>query len=126
MATRTPASWAPPGTFDEYHLVRPLGQGGMGQVYLAHDALLDRMVAIKFLSAVTPGSVARERFLVEARAAARLSHPNVLQVYRVGELQGHAYLVTEFIRGESLDRMQKPVPWARALDIALALVRGLA
>src|SRR5262249_31232189 len=124
--TRRVATWVPPANFEEYRLVRRLGQGGMGQVFLAHDALLDRMVAVKFIAGVAPGSVARERFLVEARAAARLVHPGVLQVHRVGELQGHPYIVTEFVRGESLDRLEKPVPWRRALDMALALARGLA
>src|SRR5215212_1233862 len=86
---------------------------GMGRVYLAYDALLDRMVAVKFISAVDPNSEARERFLIEARAAARLQHPNVAAVYRVGELDGHPYIITEFIRGATLDTLDLPVAWRR-------------
>src|SRR5436305_1295118 len=65
--------FVPPDVFDEYRLVEKLGQGAMGQVYLGHDTLLDRAVAIKFISALDPDPLARERFLIEARAIARLS-----------------------------------------------------
>ncbi|MGB1274791.1 MAG: protein kinase domain-containing protein, partial [Nannocystaceae bacterium] len=78
--------WHPPEEFDEYKLLRRLGSGSMGQVYLAHDRLLDRPVAIKFASIHNDDRIARERFLVEARAAARIQHPNVVAIYRIGEL----------------------------------------
>src|SRR5689334_20939950 len=106
--------WSPPYEFDEYRLVRILGTGGMGQVYLAHDKLLDRPVAIKFISALRPDSHARKQFLIEARAAARLQHPNVVAVYRIGELEDRPYIVSEFVRGKSLSQAEKPVPWKRA------------
>ena len=83
-----PGAWEPPGEFDGYRLVRGLGRGGMGQVYLAYDTVLERPTALKVLDAGLPGSTARERFLVEARAIARLQHPNVVAIYRVGEVQG--------------------------------------
>jgi serine/threonine protein kinase/formylglycine-generating enzyme required for sulfatase activity len=118
--------WQPPPEFDEYRIVHPLGSGGMGRVYLAYDGLLDRMVAIKFIAEVEPNSDARERFLIEARAAARLQHPNVAAVYRVGELDGHPYIITEFIRGASLDTLDLPVPWRRVLELGVSLARGLA
>ncbi len=72
--------WSPPKAFDEYRLLWPLGRGGMGAVYLGHDMLLDRAVAIKFISSINPDAVSREQFLTEARAAARLQHPNVVTV----------------------------------------------
>ncbi|HLM76642.1 MAG TPA: protein kinase, partial [Polyangiaceae bacterium] len=119
--------WAPPQQFDEYRLVQPLGHGGMGHVFLAHDTLLDRLVAVKFISGVEPNAESRERFLIEARAAARLQHPNVAAVYRVGELEGRPYIISEFIRGTTLDKLELPVPsWKRALDLGIALARGLA
>jgi serine/threonine protein kinase/formylglycine-generating enzyme required for sulfatase activity len=113
-------------SFEEYRLLRPLGRGAMGEVYLAHDTLLDRPVAVKFIVGVAPAEAQRERFRNEARAIARVQHPNVVDIYRVGEVQRHPYLVSEFLRGESLDRLSKPLPWQRALEIGIGLARGLA
>ncbi len=121
-----PGTWQPPPVFDEYRLMRMLGRGAMGEVHLAHDSLLDRPVAVKFLASAAPDEAQRERFRTEARAIARVQHPNVVDIYRVGEVQRHPYLVSEFLRGESLDRLQKPLPWQRVLDIGIGLARGLA
>jgi serine/threonine protein kinase len=118
--------WEPPKEFDEYRIVHPLGSGGMGRVYLAYDTLLDRQVAMKFIADVDPNSDARDRFLIEARAAARLQHPNVAAVYRVGELDGRPYIISEFIRGATLDTLDLPVTWRRALELGIFLARGLA
>nr|WP_275583685.1 serine/threonine-protein kinase [Archangium primigenium] len=115
--------WTPPEAFDEYRLVRPLGQGATGQVYLAHDTLLDRPVAVKFVRALGPGALSR--FLVEARAAARLQHPNVVTLYRVGQWDSRPYLISEFVRGTSLDRLPRPLPWERVWAIGRELARGL-
>ncbi|MFO0573152.1 MAG: SUMF1/EgtB/PvdO family nonheme iron enzyme [Polyangia bacterium] len=122
----TGAGWAPPKQFDEYRLLWPLSRGGMGEVYLGHDTLLDRPVAIKFISAINPDSAIREQFLNEARAAARLQHPNVVTIYRVGEVDGRPLIVSEYVRGQNLDAVPKPLPWRRALEIGLGLARGLA
>ncbi|HEU4410468.1 MAG TPA: protein kinase, partial [Polyangiaceae bacterium] len=84
-----------PTEFDDYAIVRLLGRGATGAVYLAEDRLLARQVAIKFVDAADVGDEARERFLNEARAVARVQHPNVIGIYRVGELEGRPYLVTE-------------------------------
>ncbi|HEU4405485.1 MAG TPA: protein kinase, partial [Polyangiaceae bacterium] len=84
-----------PTKFDDYALVQLLGRGSTGAVYLAEDRLLARHVAIKFIDAADVGDEARERFLNEARAVARVQHPNVIGIYRVGELEGRPYLVTE-------------------------------
>ncbi len=121
-----PRYWSPPKSFDEYRLLWPLGRGGMGAVYLGHDMLLDRAVAIKFISAINPDSVSREQFLTEARAAARLQHPNVVTVYRVGEIEGRPYIIQEYLRGQSLERMKKPFQWQQVLELAIGLSRGLA
>ena len=118
-------AWEPPGRFDEYTLVRLVGRGGMGRVYEAHDALLDRRVAIKFLVRDLD-LAAHERLLVEARAAARLQHPNVVAVHRIGEIEGRPFIVSELLRGESLDRLARPLSSERVREIGVALARGLA
>ena len=119
------ASWSPPREFDEYQLLSPLGRGAMGQVFVALDRGLDRHVAIKFISGLAD-PIARARFLTEARAVARLQHPQVVTVHRIGEAEGRPYIVSELVRGETLDKLARPVAWRRALDIALDLARGLA
>lgn len=113
-----------PEHFDEYYLVRHIGAGAMGQVYLAHDTELDRMVAIKLVS--TPSPASHERVRAEARAAAAIQHPNVVTIHRVGMLDDQPYIVTEYIRGTSLDAVARPMPWQRALAIGIDLARGLA
>jgi eukaryotic-like serine/threonine-protein kinase len=119
-------AWEPPTQFEEYRIVRPLGRGGMGQVMLAEDRLLDRLVAIKFIAHASPSEATRARFFVEARAAARIAHPNVVAVHRVGEIQGRPFIVAEYVRGVSLADLGKPVPWRRALALGIDLARGLA
>lgn len=129
MPTETPGSpslTGDLGSFEELRPVRSLGRGGMGHVFLYQDTLLDRQVAIKFLSAELLNPQARTRFLVEARALARLSHPNVVTLYRVGETRDGPYLVSEFVPGRSLAEVEKPLPWGRILSIGLALSSGLA
>ncbi|NPD24732.1 MULTISPECIES: bifunctional serine/threonine-protein kinase/formylglycine-generating enzyme family protein [Corallococcus] len=119
-------AWQPPATFGEYRLLQPLGRGAMGEVYLAHDTVLDRLVAVKFIAGVAPDEVQRERFRTEARAIARVQHPNVVGIHRVGEVKDRPYLVSEFLRGDSLDRLARPVPWMRVLEIGIGLAKGLA
>lgn len=115
-----------PSRIDEYVVLQPLGHGAMGQVFLAHDTLLDRDVAIKFLAEIEPDQASRERFQIEARAIARLQHPNVVTIHRVAEFHGVPYLISELIRGESLDKWHKPLPWPQVLRIGIGLARGLA
>lgn len=114
-----------PPQIDEYRLVRPLGRGGMGQVILGRDTLLERNVAVKFLVTRTPSEQALKRFLIEARAIAKVSHNNVVAVYRVGVADGLPYLVSEFVTGNSLDHVKTPLPWPEVLRIAIDLTRGL-
>ena len=118
-------AFEPPEEFDDYVIVRQLGRGATGQVYLAEDSVLARPIAIKFIG-VDPDPAARQRFLMEARAAARIQHPNVVSIYRVGELGDRPYIVSELVRGMALSEVPRPMPWANALALAIDLGRGLA
>jgi tetratricopeptide (TPR) repeat protein/TolB-like protein len=119
-----------PGTrLGPYQILAPIGSGGMGEVYRARDARLDRDVAIKVLPADFAADPERlRRFEREAKATATLSHPNILAVHDVGTVEGVPYLVEELLEGESLkerlDRGAMPVP--EALEIAVQVARGLA
>src|SRR5262245_62122336 len=87
-----------------YTVVRRPGEGGMGTVWSAYDDMLDRRVAIKVLSGRNHTAQSRGRMLREAKALARLNHPNVVQVFEVGELGSDLFVAMEFVRGESLQR----------------------
>jgi serine/threonine protein kinase/WD40 repeat protein len=92
-----------PAPFGRYRLLKLLGQGGMGSVYLAHDTQLDRPVALKIpLLSPEEGSKHLERFYREARAAAALHHPNICPVHDVGEIDGIPYLTMAYIEGKPL------------------------
>ena len=118
--------WTLPQQFDEYRLVRILGRGSMGIVFLGHDTVLDRPVAIKFINSKDTTGRTRERFLTEARAAARIQHPNVMAIYRIGELEGRLYIISEYVRGQPLSELKGSLPWQEALKISVGLARGLA
>jgi Protein kinase domain/FHA domain len=112
-----------------YRLDRRIGKGGMGEVWLAQQVSLDRKVAIKLLNAkLEADPVFVSRFQAEARAAASLSHPNVVTVHDVGEEAGHHFLTMEYMAGGCLEtRLASlgPIPWREALRILLDAARGL-
>src|SRR5215207_1503120 len=121
----------PPVIRDRYQLVEWLGEGGMGVVYKAHDLMLDRDVAVKFLSPkYFSGQDAAARFLREARLVARLSHPNIMSIFDVGEDHGWQYLVFEYIPGSDLHVLmsKRTEPWTigEALPILKAALEALA
>src|SRR4051794_29488532 len=89
-------------TVGRYQVRRLLGQGGMGQVYLARDVVLGRSVALKIVGPGKGGGFSTERFLHEARAIARLNHPHVVQLYDFGEYKGGLYLALEYVEGGTL------------------------
>ena len=96
----------PGAQFGVYRIDLLIGAGGMGEVYRAHDARLDRSVAIKVLSSTTfRNGDARRRLLSEARSAAALNHPHVCTIHKVGEVDGQAYIAMELIEGTPLDRL---------------------
>ncbi len=112
-----------------YRLVSRLGAGGMGEVYLAHDAKLDRPVAIKFLSQELAADRDRlRRFHHEARAASSLNHPHIVVVHDFGDLDGRPYIVTEFIEGTTLGHRlrQGPLPLHDLVDIGVQMTSALA
>jgi TolB-like protein/predicted Ser/Thr protein kinase len=113
--------------FGRYRLLGKLGEGGMGVVYLAEDTALGRRVALKTIRPEVADRTARERLRREARAAAAVSHPNVCQVYEVGEERGETFLAMELLEGESLaSRLAKgPMPLAEALSTAIAILLAL-
>jgi beta-lactam-binding protein with PASTA domain len=114
---------------DRYELGRQLGAGGMARVYLGHDRLLDRQVAVKVLSepyASDPQFV--ERFRREASAAAGLNHPNIVAVYDRGEADGSYYIVMEYLKGPDLKqviRSRAPLPPLEAIDNAQQILAAL-
>ncbi len=105
-----------------------LGRGGMGVVYEAVDTRLARKVAIKMVGEGIGGPSAAARFFQEARAAARLSHPNVVAVYELGEQNGSCYIVLEYLDGGSMAQALErgPIPWPQATRIVADACRGLA
>jgi len=115
-------------TISHYKIVEKLGEGGMGVVYKAEDAKLERSVALKFLAAhLLDDDEAKQRFLREAKAAAALDHPNICTVYEIAEAEGKIFLAMAFLKGETLeDRIAKgPLPLKDALDIARQIAEGL-
>jgi Tol biopolymer transport system component/predicted Ser/Thr protein kinase len=115
-------------SIQHYRVVRLLGAGGMGEVYLATDTKLGRPIALKLL----PAEIARDhqrlqRFLQEARAAAALSHPNIAHIYEIGEANGGYFIAMEYVEGMPLDQRiaARPLSIAESLDLAMQITDAL-
>ena len=112
-----------------YEILAPLGVGGMGEVYRARDARLDREIAIKVLpSELAADPDRRARFEREARALAAMNHPNIVAIHDVGNVGGVGFVVMELLEGETLRATltSAPLSWRRAIDYAAQMARGLA
>src|SRR5438477_4883398 len=107
-------------TVGHYRILSLLGEGGMGKVYLAEDTKLHRKVSLKFLSStLTVDSQRLRRFEQEARAVSALNHPNIFTIHEIGETEGHRFIATEFIEGQTLrERLRSSMDIDDALDIA--------
>jgi eukaryotic-like serine/threonine-protein kinase len=111
-----------------YEISAPVGSGGMGEVYRAHDARVGRDVALKVLpDRLATDKEAAARFVLEAKAVAALSHPNILALYEFEQEGDLAYVVTELLEGETLrERIRRgPISWRRAVEIGTAIADGL-
>jgi TolB-like protein/predicted Ser/Thr protein kinase/Flp pilus assembly protein TadD len=111
-----------------YKIISKIGAGGMGEVYLAEDSQLDRKVALKFLpSHLCQDEASRARFTREAKAAAKLDHPNIVPVYEVGEFQGRPFFAMAHIEGKSLREVIKEgkLTVSEAIDLTMQICEGL-
>jgi eukaryotic-like serine/threonine-protein kinase len=118
-----------PGTrFDRYEILRPLGKGGMGEVYLSEDTRLGRKVALKLLPAAFTGDEDRlRRFQQEARAASSLNHPGIITIHEIGEANGAHFMATEFVEGRTLrGLMSSPCNLTTVLDLLTQAASALA
>jgi serine/threonine protein kinase/Tfp pilus assembly protein PilF len=117
----------PGSAVGNYKIISLLGEGGMGRVFLAEDSKLHRKVSLKFLSAssMKDGQYLR-RFEHEARTISALNHPNILTIHEIGDVDGHRFIVTEFIEGQTLrNRLRSPIEIDDALDIAIQVASAL-
>jgi tetratricopeptide (TPR) repeat protein/tRNA A-37 threonylcarbamoyl transferase component Bud32 len=120
-----PATWP---TLADYEIIEYLDKGGMGAVYKARQRSLNRIVALKLLSRERQDDPAlRARHPIEAEAVARLNHPNIAQIYEVGEENGQPFLALEYATGGSLDRKlaRKPLPASEAAGLAETVARAI-
>ena len=111
-----------------YAIERKLGEGGMGVVYAARDDRLERTIALKTLSAAADDEIARERLWREAKAAASVNHPNICQIYEVGEDAGRLFIAMELLEGQALaDRLRAgPLSAPTTIAIGLGMLTALA
>jgi serine/threonine protein kinase/Tfp pilus assembly protein PilF len=111
-----------------YKIIRLLGKGGMGEVYLADDTVLERPVALKFITHnFVGGEWAREQLMKEARAVARLENSNICAVYGIEETESHNFIVMQYVEGETLSALlsREPLELEQALDLADQIIGAL-
>ncbi len=111
-----------------YRILKKIGAGGMGEVYLAEDTKLDRKVALKILpSEFAEDKDRMSRFVREARSASALNHPNIITIHEIGESEGTHYIATEFIDGKTLNEFTKtnPLNFKSVLEIAIQIASAL-
>jgi len=120
-----PAWLTPGGEVNQYELIRELGRGGMGTVWLARDRTLGRRVAIKFLS--LPDPMLRDRFVIEARATAQCQHPNIVVIHEVNEYDAQPFMVLEFLEGQPFSGVinDQIVTPPRAVELMIPVARAL-
>src|SRR5947209_17824232 len=113
-------------TVGDFQILRRLGQGGMGQVYLAEQVSLKRKVALKFLRAdLAANANSLSRFKAEAHAAARATHANIVQIYAIDETDGMHYMALEYVEGRNLrEYLEKKGP--PEILVALSIMRQIA
>jgi hypothetical protein len=113
----------------KYRILERVGRGGMGTVFKAHDPILNRLVALKVISGeVEVSDELKARFFREARACAKLNHPNIILVYDLGEDQDRLFIVMEFLEGEELKRIiaeRRPIPLETKLGLMSQICDGL-
>jgi eukaryotic-like serine/threonine-protein kinase len=122
----TSAAPHPGVRINQYEMIKMIGEGGMGTVFLARDLRLGRRVAIKFLQSNQPELT--QRFLVEARTTARCQHDNIVVIYEVGEHNAAPYIVLEFLSGKPLTQLTEngqKLPYTRAVEIMCSILRAL-
>jgi serine/threonine protein kinase len=110
---------------EHYEVIRAIGRGGMGEVHLARDVRLGRLVALKFL--IPSSREMARRFLVEARATAKCTHENIVVIHDMNEYSGLPYLVLEYLEGKTLKQLHTdtPLPLVRTIDVMISVVRAL-
>lgn len=120
---------SPNSTIAQYTIISKIGQGGMGEVYLAQDTTLDRKVALKILPAEVASHHDRmERFVREAKSAAALHHPNIAQIFEIGDHDGTHYIAMEYVEGETLRELihRRKLEIKRAIEFSAQAASGIA
>lgn len=97
MSTSPEADWKPPKLFDGYRVLWTISRTEYSSLCMGQDSVLDRPVTIRFLDLADRDTLLRERFLAEARSIARVQHPNVVTVHRVGAIDGRPYIISDFV-----------------------------
>jgi serine/threonine protein kinase len=115
-----------PGTrVEHYEIIRAIGRGGMGEVHLARDVRLGRLVAVKLLYPSSRESA--KLLLVEARATAKCTHENIVVIHDMNEFHGMPYLVLEYLEGKSLNKLhgESRLPLVRIVEVMISVARAL-